>query len=111
MPDCSAGALGIGMSDGNDQDQELRERIAGFFQAEEEGRKPVPAQEVEALATAAEKLEQILADALAEEQARREAAQAEEVRSLEVAAGKLEQMLQGAGRKEIRKRGRKCENG
>jgi len=63
------------------------------------------------LATATEKLEQILADALAEEQARRESAQAEEVRSLQEAAGKLEQMLRGAGRKEVRERGRKWDNG
>jgi len=100
------------MSDENHQHERLRERIAGFFRAEDEGQqKPVPTQQVEALATAAGKLEQMLADALAEEQARREGARAEEVRSLQEAAGKLEQMLRGAGRKQVRERRRKPENG
>jgi hypothetical protein len=100
------------MSDENHQHEQLRERIAGFFRAEDEGpQTPVPAQEAEALATAAGKLEQMLADVLAEEQARREAARAEELRALQKAAGKLEQMLRGAGRKEARERRRKPENG
>lgn len=76
-----------------------RERITDFFRSDANSvRKPVPQDELQPLAAAASRLDQLLTAADEQERAQREQTRQEEIRLLRAATGRLDRLLASAPR-------------
>jgi hypothetical protein len=87
--------------DNQDRERNVRDRIATFVKAHMQVKgTQATDEELQTLRRAAERLDQLLADAAADEQARRKRAKEEEAQALRVAAARLDQLLTDIARKE-----------
>jgi hypothetical protein len=91
----------MGNDDNQDRDRAVRDRIAHFFQADEEAqRKRATEEELQRLHSAVGRLDQLLTEAAADERTQRNRATEEEVQELRDAATRLDQLLADIAGKE-----------